>query len=734
VNAYDFEVDGIYYNILSASDRTVEVTQGALSYAGGIIIPEFVKFNNIEFSVTQIGHGAFSRGADDNLELTSVILPNSLVSIGSGAFSYCKNIKTITIPEGVTIIQDYTFSHCISLEEIKLASKTEYIGEYAFCGCGSLKPFDFPESLRSIGNNAFNGCESLKHAKLPGDLFIGESSFRHSVEMILLKPFGVFEFNDYSIDYFPFDNSTTFILRYEEMSYDYTGDGIEDILPSYQGYGWLYNHFNFLTYDFSFTDAEIDYILETGGRVMLNGVEYRVSSLRNAYTMEVLSCDNGFITADITSKINYLNREFIVTSIKESAFANNTTLKTIKIPSSIESIGKDAFAGCTSISTVITESTTPLSINEGCFDAMAQLFATLYVPTGTVDTYKTAPVWKGFGNITDARISYNTLALKTNAGGTITCEGVSVSDATERVYTINSSVEITFTPHKYYTLAKVLVDGIDVSSDVRDGVLSINVNADTEIEAIFDSQSEILLQDEQSNFELDFNISCDKITYIRHFDDTQWQALYLPFAIPYDSLYKEFEVAYINDMHQFDDDNNGTIDRTEVEAIKIVEGTLKANYPYLIKAKSIGEKSIVVADATLYATEENSVDCSSVFTNYTFTGSYSTLSGEELAHDEGYYVLSDGMWQPLAEGASLGAFRIYLKIESRDGNNAILSQAAIRMRVVGDEENEDDAAGIENSTGNGQQATVYDLQGRKVLNTDNLKGIYIVDGKKVVIK
>jgi hypothetical protein len=52
---------------------------------------------------------------------------------------------------------------------------------------------------------------------------------------------------------------------------------------------------------------------------------------------------------------------------------------------------------------------------------------------------------------------------------------------------------------------------------------------------------------------------------------------------------------------------------------------------------------------------------------------------------------------------------------------------------VGDEENEDDATGIENSTDNGQRTTIYDLTGRKVLNTDNLKGVYIVNGKKVVL-
>ena len=104
-SAHDFEVDGICYNILSAADRTVEVTKPESTFYGGnIIIPSIVNFQNIEFTVTQIGNAAFSNGADNNTELTSVALPSTLVAIGDYAFQYCDNIKRITIPEGVTSI------------------------------------------------------------------------------------------------------------------------------------------------------------------------------------------------------------------------------------------------------------------------------------------------------------------------------------------------------------------------------------------------------------------------------------------------------------------------------------------------------------------------------------------------------------------------------------------------------------------------------------------------------
>ena len=157
---------------------------------------------------------------------------------------------------------------------------------------------------------------------------------------------------------------------------------------------------------------------------------------------------------------------------------------------------------------------------------------------------------------------------------------------------------------------------------------------------------------------------------------------------------------------------------------------LEANYPYLIRAKEVGEKTITVTDAILYAAEENFIDCSSVFDTYTFTGTYSRLSSQELPQGEGYYALSGGVWQPVAEGASLGAFRFYLKVDSRNSLNAAQGNA-IRMRIIGEDGEEDDATGIDTSEFNDQKSElIFDLQGRRVENPT--KGVYIVNGVKRV--
>lgn len=92
-----------------------------------------------------------------------------------------------------------------------------------------------------------------------------------------------------------------------------------------------------------------------------------------------------------------------------------------------------------------------------------------------------------------------------------------------------------------------------------------------------------------------------------------------------------------------------------MEIIKIKEGTLKANYPYLIRAKNDAAKavSLVLEDATLYPALENYIDCSSVFTDFTIWGTYEEIPAEDMG---GRYAISTtGAWQELAEGTTLKA-------------------------------------------------------------------------------
>ena len=81
---------------------------------------------------------------DDCTKLTSILLPNSIITIGQGAFVGCTNLTNITIPESVTTIEKHAFSDCTRLTNIVIPSSVESIGEEAFYNCLSFKSITLP--------------------------------------------------------------------------------------------------------------------------------------------------------------------------------------------------------------------------------------------------------------------------------------------------------------------------------------------------------------------------------------------------------------------------------------------------------------------------------------------------------------------------------------------------------------------------------------------------------------
>ena len=86
-SAYDVEVGGIYYN-LDTSNKTAEVTYKNTnynSYSGSVTIPSSITIGSVDYSVKSIGESAFY----DCTGLTSVTIPNSVISIGEGSLFKC---------------------------------------------------------------------------------------------------------------------------------------------------------------------------------------------------------------------------------------------------------------------------------------------------------------------------------------------------------------------------------------------------------------------------------------------------------------------------------------------------------------------------------------------------------------------------------------------------------------------------------------------------------------------
>lgn len=272
-------------------------------------------------------------------------------------------------------------------------------------------------------------------------------------------------------------------------------------------------------------------------------------------------------------------------------------------------------------------------------------------------------------------------------------------------------------------------DATNYCNDFQDGQLVYGIMAPLTEKVISDGAV--------TEFEVLGDTKVGTLTYNRTLPNLTWNALYVPFEIPMTAM-ESYDVAYINDVHSYDKDGNGTIDAMDMEVIKIMSGTLNANYPYLIRAKNESAKSmnINLKDATLYKTEHNGVFCSSVFTEFNVYGTYEQKNQED--NQDILAIGGDGSWHKLAEGTTLNPFRLYLKIEDIKGSRPVKVEESaaskIRIKVWGEDS---DATGIEDNCELGVTSEelgvrgeeYYDLQGRRVKNPT--KGLYIVNGKKV---
>ena len=162
--------------------------------SGGVSIPS--KLDG--YSVWSIGSGAFSGCSG----LTSVTIPDGVTRIEdygfygcgglkevriprgipyieNGVFGYCSGLTNIVIPDSVTAIEDSAFYECNDLRSLTIPDSVRSIGSVAFCGCYRLTDVTIPNSVKNIGDYAFSGCLGLTNMTIGNSVTnIGKDVFR----------------------------------------------------------------------------------------------------------------------------------------------------------------------------------------------------------------------------------------------------------------------------------------------------------------------------------------------------------------------------------------------------------------------------------------------------------------------------------------------------------------------------------------------------------------------------
>ena len=404
-HAYDFMSGGIYYDVLSEEDRTVEVTRSESSgrYSGSIIIPERVIHEGKTYTVTSIEGMAFSGCST----LTSVTFPASLTSIGVEAFCSCEALTSVDLSStSLTSIGYETFSGCDALTSVAFPASLTSIGGRAFCHCVALTSVDLSStSLTSIGYDAFYHCEALT-----------------SVDLSSTSLTSIWDGAFYNCDAL-----TSVAFSASLMS---IGDGA------------FYNCDALTSVAFSATSlASIagealrgsDALTSVAFPASLTSIGYYAFKDCDALTnLTVDECNPAFASRD-----NVLYSKSLDTLVCYPTGAN----KEVVIPDMVCSVREGAFPG--EVSTVYCQPQTPPTAVDGEFQDMftdeTLMNAVLYVPIGTKAAYMQVDPWRNFWNVEEmdfATVGIDGVAAQgvpsvTVRGGAIVVEGAAATDVVE---------------------------------------------------------------------------------------------------------------------------------------------------------------------------------------------------------------------------------------------------------------------------------------------------------------
>ncbi len=302
--------------------------------------------------------------------LTSVTIPNSVTSIGALAFSGCSGLTSVTIPNSVTSICNRAFQDCSSLTSVVIPNSVTSIGHYAFDGCSGLTSIVIPNSVTSIGSGAFIQCSSLTSVTIPNSVTsISSQTFSHCISLTSVT----IPNSVVSIDHKAFEGC----YKLTSITIPNSVTTIGQVV-----FGRC----------LELTKIEVD-----KGNSVYDSRNDCNAIIETASNTIIAGCKNTIIPNSVTgigrnafygcSRLTSVTIPNSVTSIGERAF-NASGLTSVTIPGSVTSIGYYAFQGCSKLTSVISEIKQPFTLYaHACsFDYISNQ-CVLTVPVGKRDAY-----------------------------------------------------------------------------------------------------------------------------------------------------------------------------------------------------------------------------------------------------------------------------------------------------------------------------------------------------------
>lgn len=407
--AYTYEGNTVNYTVLSEEAKTVSTKKGSYdSYwneatpgsdvTGVLILPETVQDEEGNtYTLTKIGMNSFP-----TCDITGLELPSTIKTIDKYAFQDCKKLKSVIIPPGISTLEYGAFERCEGMRkgaypsnlenpfpygqkvtydrsiatvdngylftgedkaktnllfvntyisgEITLPETVTTIGDFAFRYCDGVTGVTFGDALTSIGKEAFYGCDGLTSVTFGNSpkTTIAYRAF-YSCRALTSVAFGN---GPTTIEGYAFGDCSALtsvvlpptVTSCASSAFDYCDGLIKSAYPS-----------NFSN-PFS------------SGKVI-------------SYPAEGSVIEDGFIWSEDKSTIYFVPYDFTgeynipstVNTIGENAFANCSGLSEVTIPASVTSIGKSSFAGCDQLASIKAESEAPATIDSSSFTGIYDL-------------------------------------------------------------------------------------------------------------------------------------------------------------------------------------------------------------------------------------------------------------------------------------------------------------------------------------------------------------------------